>query len=622
LNGRAREAQIECAFEEFFSVVKTYTDLSRARFFLPFLLILPAGSQTAPKPADVGPVIHVETRRVVEDVTVTDSKGQPIQGLTQSDFRIFEDGAQQQVISFEEHSKEPTSSPPLPQLPSNTFSNLPEPDAAGPLNVILYDLLSTAPEYQHYAHSELVEFLKSRPPGRYAIFVLANRLELVQGFTASKDALLAAANGRNATTQPSYVDSPDKDIHEQSDKAAEGLDPRDTIGAQAVAMLAEMENNERDFRQDQQVQITLDAFTAIAQFLMPLPGRKNLLWLSGSFPLTVLPNPDDANEFNSLRNYGPAQKKAADLLNLSHTAVYAVDVRGLMNNSAFSASSRINLQPHGGGGSVTNTPGQLNPAVAQQQKFNASQTAEHATLTDIAEETGGAAFFNTNGLKEAFAKAVNEGSDYYTLTYDPTDKKFDGRLRKIRVELSRRGYEVSYRRSYFSDDLASVAHDVDSLGVALQLGTPNIEDLPFLTHLTAGKPAPATAEQLAALAKFQGVAEVKPIDVQQYAVDFAVLARHITLSPGDNGSQHLFMEFAALAYGPSGQPLNAERLQLRSTQTPEMLTAVKKSGYRYRLVVDVPVTARYIRVGVRDNLSNRLGVVELPLPLAPQPAAQ
>jgi VWFA-related protein len=601
--------------------MNTHSRPAGAGFFLSILLLAPAGAQTPAAPTDTGSVFRVETRRVVEDITVTDSQGHPIQGLKQNDFRILEDGAQQQIVSFDEHRQASAAAAPLPHLPPDTFSNLPDPKAAGPLNVILYDLLSTAPEYQHYAHDQLIAFLKTRPPGRYAIFVLGNRLELIQGFTANQDALMAAANGRNASTQPSYVDAPDKDIHEASDKLAASLDPLDTVGAQAAELLAQMENNERDFRQDQQVEITEDAFTAIAQFLMPLPGRKNLLWLSGSFPLSVLPETTDNNAYQSLRNYTESQKKVADLLNLSHTAVYAVDVRGLMNNSVFAASSRVNLQPRGGGGGVTNQPGQVNPMVAQQQKFNASQAAEHATLSNIAAETGGEAFFNTNGLKEAFNKAIEEGSDYYTISYDPTDKKFDGRLRKIRVELSRHGYEVSYRRSYFSDDLASVTHDVDSLGVALALGTPIVEDLPFLTHLTASQPAPATSEQLASLAKYQGAPDVKPIDVQQYAIDFAVLARHVALAPGDDGKQHLVMEFAAVAYGPGGQRLSGERLQLKTAMTPESSAAAQASGYRYRLVVNVPVTARYLRVGVRDNQSNRLGVVEMPIPLAPQPPA-
>jgi VWFA-related protein len=592
--------------------------IAGAGLLFSFVLLLPGGAQTAAKPADVGALLHVETRRVIEDVTVTDSHGKPVQDLTQSDFRIFEDGAEQKIVSFDEHRQPPAAQVSLPPLPANTVSNLSEPKAPGPLNVILYDLISTAPEYQHYAHDQLMAFLKARPPGRYAIFVLGNRLVLLQGFTADQDAPIAAANSRYATLRPSYVDSPDKDIHEESDKVAADLNPLDTVGAQAAELLAQMENNERDFRQDQEVEITLDAFTAIGQFLMPLPGRKNILWLSGSFPLAVLPETSDANAYQSQRNYTADQKKVTDLLNLSHTAVYAVDVRGLINNSAFSASSRVDLRQHGGGGGIYNTPGQVNPAVRQQQRFAASQAAEHDTLTNIAAETGGAAFFNTNGLTEAFSKAVEEGSDYYTLTYDPSDKKLDGRLRKIRVELDRHGYEVSYRRSYFADDLAGVAHEVDSLGVALGLGTPQISDLPFLVHLTAGKPVPATPEQFAALAKFQGAPEVKPFDVQPYTVDFAVLGRDLTLTPGENGSQHLMLEFAAVAYGPSGQRLNGARMQLRRTLTAEMVAATQKSGFPYRLQVDLPVTARYIRLGVRDNLSNRVGVVEMPLPLAPE----
>lgn len=584
------------------------------------ILLQLSAAQTTPPPVNTGTVLHVETRRVIEDVTVTDGQGKPIQGLTQSEFRILENGASQQILSFEEHRSTPSVPDKLPPFPPNTFSNLPEPQSDGPLNVILYDLLSTAPEYQHYAHDQLLAFLKTRPPGRYAIFVLGNQLMLLQGFTANQDALLAAANGRHAMTQSAYVDAPDKDIHEESDKVVDALDPLDTDGAQAAELLAQMENNERDFRLDQQVQITLDAFTAIAQFLMPLPGRKNILWLSGSFPISIQPETSDSNAYQSQRNYSEAQKKVADLINLSHAAVYAVDVRGLINNPAFAASSRVDLRPRGGGG-ITNTPGFTNPAVTQQQRFQVSQQAEHETLSNIAIETGGTAFYNTNGLKEAFTKAVNEGSDYYTITYDPTDKKFDGSLRKIRVEVSHHGYNLSYRRSYFADDLADVAHRVDSLGAALGLGTPQIPDLLFLSHLTVGKTAPATTEQLAALAKIQGVPEVKPIDLAQYAVDFALLARYVTLIPAENGGQHLSLEFAACAYGAGGQRLNEERMKLTSTLTPETLSTVQKSGFHYRLLLNVPVTARYLRLGVRDNQGNKLGAIELPLPLAAQPAA-
>jgi hypothetical protein len=47
---------------------------------------------------------HADTRVVLTDVTVTDSKGNPVHGLPQSAFRIFDNNQPQAVASFEEHT--------------------------------------------------------------------------------------------------------------------------------------------------------------------------------------------------------------------------------------------------------------------------------------------------------------------------------------------------------------------------------------------------------------------------------------------------------------------------------------------------------------------------------------
>ena len=53
-------------------------------------------------------------------------------------------------------------------------------------------------------------------------------------------------------------------------------------------------------------------------------------------------------------------------------------------------------------------------------------------MDEIAEQTGGRAFYNTNGLAQAIATSTNEGSNYYSLSYNPTNTRFDGRVRRIR----------------------------------------------------------------------------------------------------------------------------------------------------------------------------------------------
>jgi hypothetical protein len=42
-------------------------------------------------------------------------------------------------------------------------------------------------------------------------------------------------------------------------------------------------------------------------------------------------------------------------------------------------------------------------------------------------------------------KAINMGANYYTLTYVPSNKKWDGKTRKIHVNLDGKNYHLSYR---------------------------------------------------------------------------------------------------------------------------------------------------------------------------------
>ena len=46
------------------------------------------------------------------------------------------------------------------------------------------------------------------------------------------------------------------------------------------------------FSHNLRVQYTLSAFDQLARYLSGMPGRKNVMWLSGSFPVAVMPEPD------------------------------------------------------------------------------------------------------------------------------------------------------------------------------------------------------------------------------------------------------------------------------------------------------------------------------------------
>jgi hypothetical protein len=73
-------------------------------------------------------------------------------------------------------------------------------------------------------------------------------------------------------------------------------------------------------------------------------------------------------------------------------------------------------------------------------------------LDSMAGKSGGQAFHRKAGIREAIAQAVAEGENYYTLSYSPAKRKFDGKVRTIRLAINRKEYRVRFRQHYFADD--------------------------------------------------------------------------------------------------------------------------------------------------------------------------
>ena len=89
--------------------------------------------------------------------------------------------------------------------------------------------------------------------------------------------------------------------------------------------------------------MTLDAMQALARYLASFPGRKNLIWFSSSFPVTIFPRFGERQTAsqeiaNSQRDYSRAVRATADLLTVSKVAVYPVGAEGMMSEHVFEAN--------------------------------------------------------------------------------------------------------------------------------------------------------------------------------------------------------------------------------------------------------------------------------------------
>ena len=200
--------------------------------------------------------------------------------------------------------------------------------------------------------------------------------------------------------------------------------------ANQSAGLARQMGNEQTTQQNHlRAVYTLDAMNQLGHYLAGMPGRKNLIWFSGSFPNALL---DSSGTFQARFH------ETMNLLARSQVAVYPVGLRGLANTPLSDVSAtKYALN----GGKAVND---------DSDQFGALVRDERATSDRMAKATGGKAFANGNDLAQAVTQALDDGTHYYTLVYSPSDKREDGSYRKISV-VAPSGYKLAYRDGYYAD---------------------------------------------------------------------------------------------------------------------------------------------------------------------------
>jgi hypothetical protein len=156
------------------------------------------------------------------------------------------------------------------------------------------------------------------------------------------------------------------------------------------------------------------------------------------------------------------------------------------------------------------------------QQDKETRAGEQASMDDVAEGTGGKAFYNTNGIRQAIETAVEQGSTYYTVSYTSDNASVDDKFRKLRVSLAQKGYHLAYRPGYYANaQLAPIKNPNElarEIGLhAMQHGAPESRQLVFAVRaVPVGKPVKAPAAQATGSATTQQ----KKVEMQHYAINY------------------------------------------------------------------------------------------------------
>ena len=407
--------------------------------------------QHQPESAPSGYVLKVTTRLVTLDLIATDSHGNPIRDIKPEELQVFEEHkAQQKIEQFEFVEKLASAASPNPSAirkPANVYSNQLSLDQLKiPPTVVLMDSLNTQTTNQMQWRSHLLQLLKTLPADTpVAVFLLGSSLKVLQGFTSDGTLLRDALN--QSTTGTAMEKDPRDDPNSASNYALDAGAGQGGAMMGAIKQIQDFEKEQYANTFDLRARQTLEALTSIGQYLGGIPGRKNLIWVSESFPISIAPDTTTgSNSFAGIRDYGDQVRIVANALTDAQVAVYPVDVRGLQGQESFKADQSFR-------GSMSSTQ-EMNDRLSREDSL---RLQSQGTMEAIAQDTGGKTCRNTNDLSGCVATALKDSSTYYELSFYPQNVNWDGKFHKIDIKTSRPGVKLTYRRGYYALDAASLA---------------------------------------------------------------------------------------------------------------------------------------------------------------------
>lgn len=524
-------------------------------FFFASSFLSEAQSKTQESKSSAGDspqiVLKATTRLVVLNVVAVDRKGQPVADLEAQDFTVLEDGKGQKISSFSfQHPGAFPASPARVPLAPGVVSNAP-PCAGCPLNVILLDVLNGDLTAFAHAKDAVVKLLNggqlSQP---IAMFVMQEKLTLLHDFTTDTQVLRAAVE---KFTPPAQANGGETTESRASPFATKG-----------------------DYHTgDRNIQSTLAELHALARILGAYPGRKNIIWLSESFPLAMIPevatrdsisvsdgtadggrvtrvpNIVDSLQQNpgATNDYSVLVKKVTDALMAAQVAMYPVDAAGLGKDDHL---------------------GSLH------------------TMNQIADGTGGKAFYNRNDVDSELRAGLDDGATYYTLSYYPENKNWDGKFRSIAVRTSRPEVELRYRLGYYALDPEALSKD-EAKGIAEDFSRALSPDAPSATAVL-----------------FQAGVVPPPDKSNKVTINFAVDPHTLTFNKQSDGLQHAAVSCVVWAFSGKGNPIRSEGGRTAALQ-PDVFQRVMQSYFPCQRTIELKPGRYTLRMGVLDRTNNQYG---------------
>ncbi len=307
----------------------------------------------------------------------------------------------------------------------------------------------------------------------------------------------------------------------------------------------------------------------VAQAVVGHPGHKNMIWLGRGFPsLNMSRTPVDSNN-----RIFTAVQDCVDKLRDARVTLYTIDPAGIQTDpTRYGADSEL-TDPFGG----------------------------NYEFAKLAKATGGRTLYGRNDVDTEIGTAIQDGANFYTLTYRPTTESHEqNKFRKIVVTVDRPGLKVITREGYYPQ------------------GPP--------TRVNPEKPSTRLVTDLVSAESSTMVYDGVPITVQAVPTDpdsfhIHVDGRALSWSAAtDEKPRGLEIILMVSTFDKKGKELkrDANVLRVVAPRTePPVGRLERPVDLPYKLAHDNKAVR--IRFVVRVSASGRIGTMDLPLGGAAKP---
>jgi len=525
-------------------------------------------------------------------VVVTDKSGAHIHSLTKESFHVFENGKEQKVGAFEEIT--PANAPFLaPTVKPGEFTNLAfDPKEPRAVSIVAIDSINTPYLDQAYGRQQLIKYLSENlEPGQPIGLVLigSKGVRVLQTITTDPARLIAAVKkvGGGVPTMQGYdteaqvaalgqtnLSTPSGNLGSPGGFAGDSDNvPMIDIAGQLRDFVLQGDAISGAFEQNHAIELTLHAFLDIANYVSGIPGRKALIWATGSFPFTIdTPSTVPGGQLSDLYEHAMAS------LNASQTSVYPVDIRGLVANSVAA--------------DATYSGGHLGPQMMSAQIGRSwLQSSTLDTLRDFAAMTGGRAFYNTNDLAGSFRKAADDGSSYYMVGYYLDTHNDKPGWRTLKVKVDKPGIEIRARTGFFVTNATVNPRITQALDEQFALNSPfDATSVPITLRWLGTSP-----------------------DGDKRKVNFQIAVPNNGIIIDEVAQNRFSIELAAVVTDAKGNNAGKFEQPLQGNIKPESMAVVKAQGISYRNMMELSPGQYTVKMMVRDNLSGKIGSVSAPL---------